>query len=237
MSIDVMKQALEALIDLTNEMSDQDFVNQGMDAIPALRLAIEQAERECCCGEPDAPGVVHRTDGPCYMAERQEPVAWMQGTGLYWPDDAAIGEPDCEPLYTAPPQREKQEPCGRLVSDPYDGHRFIPRIKDDWSMLGLDLYTAPPQRQPLTEWRLVSESKPPEDVAVWLYEKDRGAWIGTFSYPDAEGWCFTRCYAMPYMSTEGGWDCVDAEWDDDYAPTHWMPLPAAPAHGIGGEHD
>jgi hypothetical protein len=45
MSIDAMKQALEALIDLTNEMSDQDFVNQGMDAITALRLAIEQAER------------------------------------------------------------------------------------------------------------------------------------------------------------------------------------------------
>jgi hypothetical protein len=109
----------------------------------------------------------------------------------------------------------------------------------DWVHVGDGFYrkrgdTAPPQRQPLTEWRLVSESKPPEDVAVWLYEKDRGAWIGTFSHPDAEGWCFTRCYAMPYMSTEGGWDCVDAEWDDDYAPTHWMPLPAAPAHGIGG---
>ena len=41
-----MKQALEALIDLTNEMSDQDFVNQGMDAITALRLAIEEAEKQ-----------------------------------------------------------------------------------------------------------------------------------------------------------------------------------------------
>jgi hypothetical protein len=46
MSIDAMKQALEALIDLTNEMSDQDFVNQGMDAITALRLAIEEAEKQ-----------------------------------------------------------------------------------------------------------------------------------------------------------------------------------------------
>jgi len=46
MSIDTMKQALEALIDLTNEMSDQDFVNQGMDAITALRLAIEEAEKQ-----------------------------------------------------------------------------------------------------------------------------------------------------------------------------------------------
>jgi hypothetical protein len=46
MSIDAMKQALEALIDLTNEMSDQEFVNQGMDAITALRLAIEEAEKQ-----------------------------------------------------------------------------------------------------------------------------------------------------------------------------------------------
>ncbi len=46
MSIEAMKQALEALIDLTNEMSDQDFVNQGMDAITALRLAIEEAEKQ-----------------------------------------------------------------------------------------------------------------------------------------------------------------------------------------------
>jgi len=27
----------------------------------------------CVCGEPGALGVVHRQDGPCYMAE---PVAW-----------------------------------------------------------------------------------------------------------------------------------------------------------------
>jgi hypothetical protein len=31
--------ALEALIDLTNEMIDQDFVNQGMDAITAIKQA------------------------------------------------------------------------------------------------------------------------------------------------------------------------------------------------------
>lgn len=54
MSIDAMKQALEALIDLTNEMSDQDFVNQGMDAITALRLAIEQAEKQGAYWEEEA---------------------------------------------------------------------------------------------------------------------------------------------------------------------------------------
>ena len=40
------RQALEALIDLTNEMIDQDFVNQGIEAITALRTAIEAAEKQ-----------------------------------------------------------------------------------------------------------------------------------------------------------------------------------------------
>jgi hypothetical protein len=41
-----------------------------------------------------------------------------------------------------------QEPCGRLESDPDEGHIFVPRIEGDWSMLGEDLYTTPPAAQP-----------------------------------------------------------------------------------------
>lgn len=37
--------------------------------IDALRAAL--AEPACCCGEPSSSGVVHRTNGPCYMAEQQ----------------------------------------------------------------------------------------------------------------------------------------------------------------------
>ncbi len=40
-----------------------------------------------------------------------------------------------------------QEPCGRLESDPDEGHIFVPRIEGDWSMLGEDLYTTPPAAQ------------------------------------------------------------------------------------------
>ena len=47
--------------------------------------------------------------------------------------------------------KPEQEPVGRLESDPYEGHVFVPRIDGDWSMLGEDLYTAPPQRKPLTD--------------------------------------------------------------------------------------
>jgi antitoxin component HigA of HigAB toxin-antitoxin module len=58
MSIEAMKQALEALIDLTNEMIDQDFVNQGMDAITALRTAIAEAEKS------NIKQVIHLYDEP-----------------------------------------------------------------------------------------------------------------------------------------------------------------------------
>ncbi len=123
-----MKQALEAL-----ENAQANFGTYWPEPIAALRLAIEQAERQ----EPVAlvcEGI--SSDEKHAIDYQQEDV-----------DAIPIGTM----LYTAPPQQKKQEPCGRLVSDPYDGHRFIPRIKDDWSMLGLDLYAAPPQRQPLTE--------------------------------------------------------------------------------------
>lgn len=34
--------------------------------------------------------------------DQSEPVAYMYGTALLWPDDAPIGEPDCEPLCRYP---------------------------------------------------------------------------------------------------------------------------------------
>ena len=43
-------------------------------------------------------------------------------------------------------KQEQGEPCGRLESDPEEGHVFVPRIDGDWSMLGKDLYTTPLQR-------------------------------------------------------------------------------------------
>lgn len=34
------------------------------------------------------------------LARREMPVAYMQGTALYWPEDAEVDAPDCIPLYT-----------------------------------------------------------------------------------------------------------------------------------------
>ena len=44
-------------------------------------------------------------------------------------------------------QPARQEPVGRLESDPDEGHVFVPRIDGDWSMLGEDLYTSPQPAQ------------------------------------------------------------------------------------------
>ncbi|MFJ6667451.1 hypothetical protein [Streptomyces sp. NPDC091383] len=43
---------------------------KGDDAPAVSPSADRAAEESCVCGEPEAPGTVHRTDGPCYIADR-----------------------------------------------------------------------------------------------------------------------------------------------------------------------
>jgi len=83
-------------------------------------------------------------------------------------------------------------------------------------------------------WIACSERMPDEDEPVWLCEGEH-VWIGTRAYDD--GWCFTKCYAVPYW-TGLVWEDPDAEWDDDYRPTHWRPLPTPPsvAHRPAEQH-
>lgn len=57
-------------------------------------------------------------------------------------------------------------------------------------------------------------------------------WIGTHEHAD-EGWHYTCCYVLPdYVGP--GWKTLDAEWDDDYQPTHWTPLPSHAPEAKGG---
>lgn len=54
------------------------LIPQTENAVFVLSQALAQPEQTCCCGEPDALGVVHRKDNPCYVAQpEQEPVAWQ----------------------------------------------------------------------------------------------------------------------------------------------------------------
>ena len=47
-----------------------------------------------------------------------------------------------------------------------------------------------------------------------------------------EGWMededMNRVWGYCWSSCDGDIDCYDPEWDDDYMPTHWMPLPEKP---------
>jgi len=101
MSIEAMKQALEALTTLDSGSSYKTH-----NAATALYRAIEQAEK-------------------------QEPVAWVHldnwKSGNFWPDDCfseTSDPPEMTPLYTAPPQREwvglTDEEIAEAVGSPID---------------------------------------------------------------------------------------------------------------------
>ena len=78
----------------------------------------------------------------------------------------------------------------------------------NWNIIGRDPATLPPLGQ-----------------MVWLYEAGRGPWIGSRDDVDGEGWLW---------SDTGGRIWHDGvKWDgegeqDDYHPTHWLPLPEPP---------
>ena len=127
MSIDAMKQALEALYNMVED-GDETDKRQAIAAITALHLAIEQAERVKRAEEAFA-AASEEMKGE--QAERQEPVAWCQLT-----PSGQIAFFDGKPMV--------------MVSTVGNEHHMTP------------LYTAPPQRQPLTEEQ-VYEALPHRD--------------------------------------------------------------------------
>ena len=139
MSVEVMKQALEAL-----EYFDGEY--DVKDEITALRAAIAEASMQ------------RLTDVQQEM--EQQPVAWRYQNSLtdteYLVWNKGTGGRNWTPLYTHPPRREaqqEQEPVAWMVytqdgksvcvtdnpADFTDVHRALP------------LYTTPPAREPLTE--------------------------------------------------------------------------------------
>jgi hypothetical protein len=118
------------------------------EAITALQSIIEQqpaVQEPCCYG-----GIAHDCHaGPsCRIAKRLSTTP-PETQQCKWPTcqredyQQALAEQIKRELVGEQPA-PVQEPCGRLESDPYEGHIFVPRIKGDWSMLGKDLYTTPP---------------------------------------------------------------------------------------------
>ena len=63
------------LCDIENCMAWLDKMNA---TIPALRQALEQPQWVCCvCGEPEALGIVHSADAPCFHYTKREWVGLM----------------------------------------------------------------------------------------------------------------------------------------------------------------
>jgi len=83
----------------------------------------------------------------------------------------------------------------------------------------------------LTEWISVEDRLPGLDVPVWLYEPDRGVWVGGRS-DGGEGWLWCNCCGTQFMRN-GAWEAQEFDMDDDYMPTLWMPLPDAPVSPQG----
>jgi hypothetical protein len=103
MSIEAMKQALEAL-DSKYIVNCGAWVVQRTNAMTALRQAIEQAEQW------DTSDMAYRPNG---LSVEQEPVAWMVRDsidGSWYPcafeNPAGAIKGESKPLYAAPPSKE-----------------------------------------------------------------------------------------------------------------------------------
>ena len=148
MSIEVMKQALEATEgDLS--LFNIPATARMLEAITALRTAIAESEKQ----EPVAWGCNrYIEDDNGFQIGTDEPeLAW----GKYAPDDNGWW-----PLYTAPPQQEKQEPvaCQYAVDVAMPEYRCVGKCQ----------YTAPSQRQPLTEEEIIEHFKARVDTGSLL---------------------------------------------------------------------
>ena len=119
-----------------------------------LRQALAEHAQPCCCGEPDALGVVHRKDNPCYVAQpEQKPEKEKE------PAATSIHYPDCWDTACYPTLRDAikeigsfkctNDDCSQPEQEPFcyhDGRNIVGKEFADHSDV-FPLYTAPPLRQ------------------------------------------------------------------------------------------
>jgi hypothetical protein len=137
MSIEAMKQALEAL---KYHMEQTRPINMTQNAIHALRQAIEQAEKQ----EPVAWMVRDSIDGSWYPCAFENPAGAIKG--------------ESKPLYAVPQQAEKQEPIAWMVYTLDGASAFVTDNPNNFTEFHscFALYTAPPPRK---EWVGLTEDE------------------------------------------------------------------------------
>lgn len=79
------------------------------------------------------------------------------------------------------------------------------------------------------DWLKVTEDNPKLGDIVWLWD-GKTIWIGGREMVDSEYWLWGKTYGSTWHNCEK-WD-ADLETDDDYKPTHWLPLPSPPNNRI-----
>lgn len=81
----------------------------------------------------------------------------------------------------------------------------------------------------MSGWVKCSDRMPGFDELVWLYQKEIPRIFIGCRCDDSDGWLWGRAYSVPHFNSFAeNWEPLEVEVDDDYQPTHWMPLPDPP---------
>lgn len=78
-------------------------------------------------------------------------------------------------------------------------------------------------------WVKCTDKLPPLDVPVWVIEGGNPYMAALIEVDSEEGYGYSwgRVYGEPYLH-DGVWSAPAIEYDDDYNPALWMPLPSPP---------
>jgi hypothetical protein len=149
MSIEAMKQALEALEAIRSEKMFVSVQLIAKNARYSLRQAIAEAEKESTLQE------ISDIGQKIEQAEKQEPDGWVNEYDRFvkkYPSNDIVHS--WKPVYTAPPKQEiEQEPVGEVIQalqpTGWTGKVMVQKIVqfDQTLPVGTKLYTAPPKRE------------------------------------------------------------------------------------------
>lgn len=147
-----------------------------------------------------------------------------------------FGTPSTQAAPVAVPEGWKLvpvEPTDTMVAVGYDtvNSRTYPDQKatrQAWVAMLAAAPAAPVAAAVPAGWVSVDERLPEMDEPVWLFEPGTSPWIGGRG-EGGEGWLWCSTQGTEYQRSDGTWSCASMIADDDYQPTHWQPLPAAPA--------
>lgn len=70
-----------------------------LQAVAATEMFLADHPQRIAAYKTVRDAIAKAEDAQSHPNSTPQPVAYMQGTALYWPEDAEVGAPDCIPLY------------------------------------------------------------------------------------------------------------------------------------------